>query len=277
MTDNITNMPNTDIDLVSTDVPMCNITVSPGVIHITDEDYTRLITYVDKVKQLVSTMEITEDNIKESKKKVAAVNKLLKGLNDERIKIKKQILSPYNEFEARINYLKNRIDDVLNIQKSAIRDLEEREREAKKKQIESLYNERVADYDFASMISFRDFLSEMYLHKTFTMSKVETDLVAFLENIQKDVDAIRTMDSADKILPLYFAHHVGDMAGAVSEYQYHNQITTNLKKLGDEDIVEVSEDYLAVFKVKPEYAKEVIEWLITNGIDYIYQTEMITQ
>lgn len=47
-------------------------------------------------------VEVTEENVKKSKKLIAEVNKDVKKLEDHRIKIKKEMLKPYNDFEAQI-------------------------------------------------------------------------------------------------------------------------------------------------------------------------------
>ncbi|MGK9347623.1 DUF1351 domain-containing protein, partial [Melissococcus plutonius] len=56
---------------------------------------TKLANHIEKV-------EVTEDNVKESKKLVATVSKQVKKLNDKRIKVKRQMLEPYNDFEKQV-------------------------------------------------------------------------------------------------------------------------------------------------------------------------------
>ena len=43
----------------------------------------------------IKAVEVNEENIKESKKLLAAVNKRLKELEDKRISVKKMMLEPY--------------------------------------------------------------------------------------------------------------------------------------------------------------------------------------
>lgn len=51
--------------------------------------------------QQIENIEVTEENVKQSKKLLAAVNKEVKNLESERVLIKKEMLEPYNEFEKK--------------------------------------------------------------------------------------------------------------------------------------------------------------------------------
>lgn len=62
--------------------------------------------------QQIENIEVTEENVKQSKKLLAAVNKEVKNLESERILIKKEMLEPYNEFEKQVK-------EIVSIVKTA--------------------------------------------------------------------------------------------------------------------------------------------------------------
>ena len=55
-----------------------------------------------KLSENLKTVEVSEENIKESKKLIAEVNKDVKKLEDYRIKVKKEMSKPYNDFEIQV-------------------------------------------------------------------------------------------------------------------------------------------------------------------------------
>ena len=54
----------------------------------------------------LQSVEVNEDNLKQSKKLLAAVNRRKKELDDERIRIKKVMLEPYQEFEEQVKEIR---------------------------------------------------------------------------------------------------------------------------------------------------------------------------
>lgn len=58
----------------------------------------------DKAEQYKGLV-YTDDQVQDAKKDVAALRKFTKALSDERIKVKKECMKPYEEFEAKIKEL----------------------------------------------------------------------------------------------------------------------------------------------------------------------------
>ena len=52
---------------------------------------------------MYETMIYTDDQIKEAKADKANLNKLKKALNDERIRLEKEYMVPFNDFKAKVN------------------------------------------------------------------------------------------------------------------------------------------------------------------------------
>ena len=50
---------------------------------------------------MYETLVYTDDQIKDAKADKAALNKLKKALNDERIRLEKEYMGPFNEFKAK--------------------------------------------------------------------------------------------------------------------------------------------------------------------------------
>lgn len=77
-----------------------SIVVWPGTVLF--PDYERLKLEAQELSAAVSELEVTDENIKLSKKMLAAVNNRIKEIESKRIQIKKDMLAPYNEFETQV-------------------------------------------------------------------------------------------------------------------------------------------------------------------------------
>ncbi|MEG1774195.1 MAG: DUF1351 domain-containing protein, partial [Oscillospiraceae bacterium] len=74
---------------------------------------------------------VTEDAISATKEKRAALNKLRNRISDERIRVKKQYLAPYDAFESRVKEIDAMISDPIRLIDSQIKAFEEAKKEAK--------------------------------------------------------------------------------------------------------------------------------------------------
>ncbi|EGQ1206894.1 DUF1351 domain-containing protein, partial [Listeria monocytogenes] len=82
--------------------------------------------------QQIENIEVTEENVKQSKKLLAAVNKEVKNLESERILIKKEMLEPYNEFEKQVKEIVSIVKTADEMVRQQVTQMEEEEREDKK-------------------------------------------------------------------------------------------------------------------------------------------------
>ena len=105
-------------------------------------EYEKLKSEAIMISDYLSQMEVTEDNIKEQKKILARVNKSVKLLNDRRIAIKKEILEPYTVFESQVKEIEKIVKDADEVLRNQVREIEEREREEKKKKLKDIFHQQ---------------------------------------------------------------------------------------------------------------------------------------
>lgn len=193
-----------------------------------------------KLADHVKKVEVTEENVKESKKLVAAVSKQAKVLNDERIAVKKQMLEPYNEFEQQVKEITEIVKSSEEIVRQQIRQLEEQERAEKEEEIKQLFDKRMKQYDFGGLFSFKDFLEQKYLNKTFTLTKIEKEMVQWFEQINQGLEAIANLEQADEVLAEYKNYQ--DLSLAIGVVNERHQKQAAAKRA-------IEEMELAPFKV----------------------------
>ncbi|EAK9260711.1 DUF1351 domain-containing protein [Listeria monocytogenes] len=153
--------------------------------------------------QQIENIEVTEENVKQSKKLLAAVNKEVKNLESERISIKKEMLEPYNEFEKQVKeivYIVKTADEMVRQQ---VTQMEEEEREDKKLVLKRMFEKRIRMYDFKTYFTFDDFLENRHLNKSLSINKIENEMVEWLTKVENELKVIETMPYADEIIAEY--------------------------------------------------------------------------
>lgn len=154
------------------------------------QDYDNILEEAQNLANHVKQVYVTEENIKESKRLVAQMNNRVKDINDTRKEVKKTILQPYNEFETQVKTIEGVINDAVNHVRVQERELTEKERNDKKQEIAELFDMRIQHYDFESVMGFAEFIENKHMNKSYSMAKVEQDLVQWLEKVRRDLAMI---------------------------------------------------------------------------------------
>lgn len=176
-----------------------NIEVVQGIIKF--PEYKKLKKEAADVAEFVKNIKVDEENIKESKKLLAAINKSISKLEDKRKAVKSEIIKPYTDFETQVKEIVTIVKNADEIVRTQVKDLEEEERQKKAEDLREIWNLRIEQYDFAKVISFDNWLIPKHLNKTASFTKVEDEMVEFLEKCERDIEILSTMeDSEDLIL-----------------------------------------------------------------------------
>jgi hypothetical protein len=203
-------------------------------------EYENIFQQAQKLAEQIEKVEVNEENLKESKKLLAAINKRVKELEEKRISVKKVMLEPYQLFEDQV---KNIVAVVKNADlevRQQIRRLEEIERNEKEEQLENIFYKRKKMYSLGDLIEFDDFLLPRHLNKTVSIESVEKEMIDFLEKTEKDYQVILGLDEPEKIVSVYILTF--DLGQAISQVQEQRQreeyieASGTIKKVGPEKI-----------------------------------------
>lgn len=134
---------------------------------------------LEKYQNLVYTPE----NIKEAKDDRATLNALKKSLNDEKIKIKKEFMVPYDDFESKIKELIELVDKPASEIDKQVKVFEEQEKAKKREVINTIYSENIGAY--AELISLEKLYDPRWENKTYK----ETDIVKEIQDVVKKADS----------------------------------------------------------------------------------------
>ena len=135
---------------------------------------------------MYETLVYTDDQIKDAKADKAALNKLKKALNDERIRLEKEYMGPFNEFKAKINEIIAIIDKPVAVIDTQLKAYDDQKKQEKRKQIEALWEEQ----DVPEGLTLEKIWDDRMLNVSYNMPHVK----------QKMVDSIFTFNQNMKTL-----------------------------------------------------------------------------
>lgn len=178
-----------------------SIKLTPAIIEF--PSYESILSDAERVSKQVMTVEVTEDNTKESKKLLAKLRKEVDRLNRGRIETKKAVLKPYEVLEQQVKTINAVVDEAEQHLDRQIKALQEKEREAKEVKVRELFRQRIIAYDFEHLISEDNFIFQHYLNSSVSMNQVEKEMLAQLEKVHEEIEAIQSMDMSEEILIEY--------------------------------------------------------------------------
>lgn len=131
----------------------------------------------------------TEEQTATAKKDLANLRKFNKALSDERIRIKKECLKPYEEFETKVKELSEIVNKPINLIDKQLKDYDEQRKRKKIDEIKGFYN----NLDTPEWLTFDKIFKDVWLNKTVKMSAIEDEIKSILEKIDKTLAILRNL------------------------------------------------------------------------------------
>ena len=223
--------------------------------------------YKDKcllIAEHIRNTEVTEDNLPEVKKELAAARKITDELNSRKVQIKKIIFADYTVFEGEVKELKGIIDSAESELRVKVNDLEDKARDQKKADIKDIFEKRIGQYQIGTLIpdAFDRWWHEDLANKSKSMKAVEADMVDWLEGTEKDITTLKGMDK--EVLVEYL--DTLDLASAIQIVNARKARRQAVKAQPDDT---VPEEQVAVFRVYGQKDIALAEMLLKdNNINF---------
>ena len=155
-----------------------------------------------------------EDEIKTAKADKAALNKLKKALNDERIRQERAYMQPFDEFKAQVKEIIEIIDKPIAVIDSQIKDYEEQKKEEKLEKIKEFWETT----DHPEWLMCNSIFDQKWLNASISMKKVKEEICDRLTTIQIELATIEKLpEFSFEALEVY--KQTLDMNKAISEGQ----------------------------------------------------------
>lgn len=155
------------------------------------------INNLDQVQQAVSAVVtkygqdfvVTVDNITETKKMRASLNKVSKAIDEKRLEIRRQYAEPVNVFNKQMGAFKDQIDAVISPLDAKIKEAIAQERAAKQERVEGLIAEMAPNYGVeAASVS----IEPSWLNKSATKKQITEGIAGVMVAMKKEADQLAT-------------------------------------------------------------------------------------
>lgn len=179
--------------------------------------------------QEYKSLAFTEDTIKEAKADRAKLNKLRTAFEDERKRIKKLCMAPYDAFEKQVKELIALIDEPIRLIDGQIKEVEEKRRNDKRREIEALF----PSIGFQPFVTLDMIWDDKWLNATVSMAKIEEQMKSQMYKIGNEVHTIRELpEFSFEAMETY--KKTLDLAKAIQEGQRLSEIQKR-KELYEEE------------------------------------------
>lgn len=141
----------------------------------------------EKMKEYTSLV-FTEETIKEAKADRAKLNKLRAAFEDERKRIKKLCMAPYDAFEKQVKELIALIDEPIRLIDGQIKEVEEQRKVEKKGEILEFYESVIGS--LKGILPFDRVFRQEYLNISRSMKSIKEEIQALIDRVNADLDTI---------------------------------------------------------------------------------------
>lgn len=135
------------------------------------------------------TLVFTEDTIKDAKSDRAKLNKLKAAFDDERKRIKKLCMDPYDKFERQVNELISLIEEPIRLIDSQIKEVEEQKRIQKRRDIEELFK----TIGFQKFVTLDKIFDDKWLNASVSISKIEESMKSTMYRVGNEIATINNL------------------------------------------------------------------------------------
>lgn len=156
-------------------------------------NYNELKVELEAKVKMYETLVYTDDQIAEAKKDRSNLNKLKKALNDERIRLQKEYLEPFNKFKAQIDDLIQVIDKPILLIDKQVKEAEEVKKHEKKEAIQKFWNEVLQADKVPEAVTFSQIFNEKWLNATVSMKSIQTEIMETLAKIEQDLVTLENL------------------------------------------------------------------------------------
>jgi len=138
---------------------------------------------------MYETLVYTDDQIKEAKADKAQLNKLKKALNDERIRLEKEYMVPFNSFKAQVNEIISIIDKPVALIDKQVKEYEDKQKQDKMEQIKALW----AEMDVSEGLTLERVFEDRMLNVSYGMNHVKQKMLDDIKRFNRDMETLAAL------------------------------------------------------------------------------------
>lgn len=207
-------------------------------------------------------MVVTEDGLADAKKDRAALNKLLKALDDRRIEVKRKCLKPFEAFEAQVKEIQAMIAEPISAIDAQVKAFDEVRKQGKESAIKGIYAANIGN--LGGLLPIEKLWNPRWLNVTYRMEDIEKEIADAVFKVGNNLKIIRVTcgDYAAQVTDKYL--QTLDMSAALAEKARLEEQAEALRKVvPQEPKVHVApDDGIPPMEPEGEYEK------VLNPVDF---------
>lgn len=239
-------------------------------------NYEELKAEITEKTKMYETLVYTDDQIKDAKADKAKLNKLKKTLNDERIRLEKEYLEPFNDFKSKINEIIRIIDKPVAVIDKQVKEFEDKKKQDKYDAIKAMWEE----LEHPSELTLEKIYNSKWLNASTSMKSIQDTMTAAVEKFKQDIATLSNLSefgfeatevyksTLDVNKALYEAQRMSQIAKAKAEREAElerqriereeraRRAEEEARKIAEQ---EVKQEYQTPDIVEVEEPKQVIE------------------
>lgn len=163
--------------------------IQPTFPEVIEFNFNELKEEITKKSSDYMNLVYTEDQIQDAKKDRAALNKFVKALSDERIKIKKECLKPYEDFEAKIKELDGIVSKAIQNIDGQVKAVEEKKKEERNQAIVEYWDSQ----NKPAWLNLQQIFNDKWLNASVSIKTVCAEIDARFEQVAKDLETLSNL------------------------------------------------------------------------------------
>lgn len=206
----------------------------------------------------------TEETMKTAKEDRAELNKMKNDISDIRKEVKKAIMEPYTQFENEVKEVTALIDEPIAMIDAQIKEYEERVKNEKKQQLETHFNEVVAELN--GILTFDKIFDSKWLNVSTSLKKAKEEIDNQIEVVRMGLRSIDNLceEKYHTVLKDFYTRTL-NITKTMDEYSRLREMD---RKLEEEKVRKAEE---ARLKAEQEAKKEEISATVTETVDSVVE------
>ena len=192
--------------------------------------------------QYYKTLVYTDDQIQDAKKDRATLNKFVQALEDKRKEIKKQCLTPYEDFEAKMKEIISVVNEPIAIIDKQVKEYDKKKKDEKKNKIKEIFE----GIGFQPFVKFESIFRSEWLNSAVSLKKIKEEMNASKNQIESDVAAVNALpefsfeamevyqNTLDVSKAIQEGHRLADIQKRKAEYEAKRKAEYEAKKAAAE-------------------------------------------
>lgn len=171
---------------------------------------------IDAVTAQYDGLVYTEDQVPEAKKDRANLNKALGIIEDERKRVKGEVMKPYEDFEAELKVLTGRIKNVISQIDDQVKGYESQRKQAKADELKKYYEDNIGG--LRELVPFEGAIFDpKMLNASVSLEKAKQQIIERIERVGNDLRAIDGLETEFKDAVKAYYYKTFDLGETLQE------------------------------------------------------------